>query len=177
MRLALPVAAAALAGCASTQHSVALPAHRQHPAAADARLSSPRPSARDQVITAYTGYWQAISAASDSRDPSRAAAILSAYVPAAAVAAIVANLRSQWARHEIADGQAVPHILSVRVRGGRAVVHDCLDLSRWLTENTRTGEIGGSYGNPRQNAVTTLAREHGRWVITNYTRVMLPCAQ
>jgi hypothetical protein len=175
-RSALPlVLAIAIAGCGA-QSSVALP-RKSGQLVAPAALNSPGQSARQQVIAAYTGYWQAFAAAMSSQNAARARAILAPYDSASATAQAVKADRRVWAAHETGYGSAVTHILGVRLTGSRALVHDCLDLSHFGAENVRTGRVvPASFGLPQLNSYVTLTRSAGRWLVTNTQPVEVPCA-
>src|SRR5260221_12045440 len=73
----------AVAGCGG-QASVALP-HRSGAPAVPAIVADPPLTVRQQVIAAYTGYWQALGQAVDTQNAARARAILAQYVPAASI--------------------------------------------------------------------------------------------
>jgi hypothetical protein len=55
-------------------------------------------------------------------------------------------------------------------------VHDCIDLSRTGFQNRKTGVIVGGLGQSHDYLITTLAREHGRWVVTGAIPVVRSCA-
>jgi len=134
---ALPlILALAVTGCAA-QHTVGLPAKSRQQTAPTA-LGGQTLTARQQVIAAYTGYWQAFAAAMSSQNAARARAIMAPYEPASAIAQTIKADRRVWAAHETAYGSAAPHILDVRMAGNRALVHDCLDLSHFGAQNTPT---------------------------------------
>ena len=165
----------AVAGCGAQAAKVALPVKsaRVHLAGATAPPASPRGLVRD----AYEGYWYATSKALASRDPARARAILAGYVPAHAVPALVKGLEGMWRRHEIGFGNPVFHIMSVKITGSRtAAVHDCLDLSHAGFQNTQTGQVVGGFGQSHEFMITTLALEHGRWLVTGAIPVVQSCA-
>lgn len=144
--------------------------------AAPASAASPRLTPRQQVIAAYTGYWQAYGAAMSSQNAARARAILAPYDEPAGVARAVAADQLVWAAHETAYGNAVTHILSVRVTGRRALLHDCLDLSQFGAVDTRTGRIvPESFGLPRLNFYITLVLSGRRWLLTDMQPVVVPC--
>ena len=162
-------------GCA-TQPSVPLP--RKSPdAAAPAALDNPGLTARQRVIAAYAGYWQAFAAAMSSQNAARARAILAPYDSPSAITQAVQADRRVWAAHETAYGGAVTHILDVRMTGNRALVHDCLDLSHFGAENLRTRRVvPESFGLPHLNFYVTVMRSGSRWLVTNMQPVEVPCA-
>lgn len=168
------ILAVAVTGCAA-QSTVALP-RKSGQVAAPAALSSPAATARQQVLAAYTGYWQAYAAAMSSQNAARARVILAPYEPASAVAQAVNADRRVWAAHETGYGSAVTHIMDVRVTGGRALVHDCLDLSHFGAENLQTGRVvPESFGLPHLNFYVTVMRSGSRWLVTNMQPVEVPC--
>jgi hypothetical protein len=57
-----------------------------------------------------------------------------------------------------------------------AAVHDCIDLSHTGFQNRRTGVIVGGLGQSHDYLITTLAIEHGRWVVTGAIPVVQSCA-
>jgi hypothetical protein len=171
---ALIAAAAATTGCGISPARVALPTKPVH--AARAAGVSAQLTAKQLVITAYEGYWQATSQALDSRSPARARVILAQYVPASAVPAIVRGLRAIWRQGEIGYGGPVFHIMKVTFRGtSSAAVHDCIDMSHTGFQNARTGEIVGGLGQAHDYLITTLVRVGGRWLVTGAIPVVRPC--
>jgi hypothetical protein len=164
----------AVAGCGG-QASVALP-HRSAAPAVPAAVTDPPLTVRQQVVAAYTGYWQALGQALDTQNAGRARAILAQYVPAADIPSLIRSLEADWAHGEIQYGSPVPHILGVHISGGRAAVHDCVDLSNAGVEDATTGQVVGSLGNPRVNLISTLALTHGKWLVTNQVPVVMSCA-
>jgi hypothetical protein len=167
--------AAALSGCGTGAADVALPVKPGPVHLAGAKAATP--SARDLVVAAYEGYWRATNEALASRDPARARAIMASYVPGDAIAALVKGLRALWARNEVGYGSPVFHILSVKITGrGTAAVHDCVDLSHTGFQNQQTGQVVGGFGQSHDFLITTLALEHGRWLVTGAIPVVQTCA-
>ncbi len=164
-----------LAGCGATAAPVRLPVRGPHATATSAAPA--HESARELVIGAYRGYWRATNNALDSRNPQRATEILAGYVPRTAVAALVNGLRRLWRRDEISYGEPVLHIMGVTFTGSRtAAVHDCIDMSHAGFQDWQTGQVVGGLGQPHDNLITTLALEHGRWLVTDAITVARPCA-
>src|SRR6266571_5646059 len=148
-----------LAGCAG-QASVALPPKTgvQSPA----RLAE-QVSQRQQVMDAYAGYWQASGEALNSGNARRASQILARYAPATALPGLIAALRQDWARHAVTDGVAVLHVISVKIRGGRATVHDCVDLSHArLPSGPDAPWLGGPLRKRRRRARRARQWRRGR---------------
>ncbi len=166
---------AVLLGCGTQAANVALlnkPGHVRVD-----RVTVARPSARELVIAAYESYWRATNEALASRDAARARAIIAGHVPARAVPSLVRGMRAIWRRDEIGYGSPVFHIMSVTITGrGRAAVHDCVDLSRMGFANQQTGQVVGAPGSSHDFLITTLALEHGRWLITGAIPVGQTCA-
>jgi hypothetical protein len=170
--------AALLAGCGTQAAApVALPAKSGSGHVRPASQKAVTPSEHDQVVAAYEGYWRATSAALASRDPRKASAIMTGYVPAHAIPALVRGLKTIWRRNEIGYGSPVFHILAVKITGhGTAAVHDCVDLSHTGFQNQQTGQIVGGFGQSHDFMITTLARERGRWLVTGAIPVVHSCA-
>lgn len=161
-----------LAGCAG-QASVVLPpkAGVQSPARLAEQLGQ-----RQQVMAAYAGYWQASDEALNSGNARRASQILARYAPATALPGLIAALRQDWARHAVTDGAPVLHVVSVKIRNGRATVHDCVDLSHAGLRSARTGRVfPHSFGSPRANYYASLVRQGGRWLVSNIVPVVALC--
>ncbi|MEP7024505.1 MAG: hypothetical protein ABJB47_12045 [Actinomycetota bacterium] len=168
------VLAVAAAGCVQGQSAVALPpkAASQAPAQAIAR----QPTAREQVVSAYTAYWQATDAAIDAGHTSAARAILAPHVLASSLPDILAVLQQDWAAHAVTDGQPVLHITSVSVSQGTAAVRDCIDLSHAGLQDARTGRaFPRSFGSARASYFASLVRRGGRWLVRNIVPVVAPC--
>jgi hypothetical protein len=167
----------AVVGCGG-QPAVALPHKAAGPAqapASPAALAGGPVSVHDQVVAAYTGYWQALGQALDTRDAARARAILAPYATPALIPSLISGFETDWVRDEIQYGSPVPHILSVRVAGRRAAVHDCADFSNAGVQSVSTGQVIGSLGNPRVNMISTLVLANGRWLVSDQVPVVLSC--
>jgi len=163
----------AVAGCGG-QPSVALP--RKSAALAVPAAAPGRPlTVREQVIAAYTGYWQALGQALDTQNAGRARAILAGYVSAASIGSLISSFEADWAQGEIQYGSPVSHIISVHITGSQAAVHDCADFSNAGVQDARTGQVVGGLGNPHVNLISTLVLTHGKWLVTNQVPVVLSC--
>jgi hypothetical protein len=171
----LPGAGLALGivGCGG-QAPAALP-HKSAGAAVPVALTGPRLSPQQQVIAAYNGYWQAIGQALDTQNAARAGVILASYTTAANIPSLIRGFETDWARGEVQYGAPVPHILSVRIAGNHAAVHDCADFSHAGVQSARTGQVVGSAGSSRVNMISTLVRTHGRWLVSNQVPVVSSC--
>jgi hypothetical protein len=163
----------AVAGCGS-QTPVALP-HKSAGTVAPVALAAPPQSAQQQVIAAYNGYWQALGQALDTQNAAKAGVILAFHVAAATIPSLIRGFETDWARGDVQYGAPVPHILSVRISGNHAAVHDCADFSRAGVQNARTGQVVGSLGSSRVNMISTLVRSHGRWLVSNQVPVVSSC--
>ncbi|HEY7144797.1 MAG TPA: hypothetical protein VH637_11155 [Streptosporangiaceae bacterium] len=169
------LAALAAVGCAS-QGSVVLPARQHDKAAQAAELANPQLTAREQVLTAYTGYWQANTAAVDAGNAAAARKLLARYMTPAALPGVLAALEPDWARHAVSSGSPVLHIQSVKVTGSRAVVHDCVDLSHAGLASARTGAVySRSFGSSHANYYADLVLTGHRWLVSNLVPVVAPC--
>jgi hypothetical protein len=166
---------ASLAACGNSQAQVTLP--KKAPSARLARVAPAPPSMRQLVITAYEGYWQATNQAINSASPAAARSLLTSYVPASAISGLVTGMKVLWQRGEQAFGAPVFHIVSVKMTGSKtAAVHDCIDLSHTGFQNRKTGQIIGGLGQSHDYLITTLALEHGRWLVTGAIPVVQSCA-
>jgi hypothetical protein len=167
-------AAFALAGCGS-QAAVALPGKTAPPTVPGAAAVQ-TPTTRDQIVAAYTGYWQALGQALDSRNSTQARVILATFAVPALIPSLVSGLETDWARGEIQYGAPVPHILSVQVTSGRATVHDCADFSHAGVQLAATGQVVGSLGNPRVNMISVLVLSGGKWLVNDQVPVVAACS-
>ena len=164
----------AVSGCGG-QATVALPPKAAPPTGVPVAVTDPPLTVREQVIAAYTGYWQALGQALDTQNAGRARAILAQYVPAVSIPSLISSFEADWAQGEIQYGSPVPHIISVHIAAGQAAVHDCADFSNAGVQDARTGQVVGSLGNPHVNLISTLVLTHGKWLVTNQVPVVLSC--
>lgn len=164
-----------LAACAGAASSVQLPS--KGASAHTTSVRNPRrPSTRDQVIAAFTGYNTALRAAGNSRSAARVRQLMRPYISSATITNLIRFDRSIWSKDEIFYGRVVYHILAVRVDGDHAFVHDCDNTSGSGLENASTGEVvRGSIGVSHQNIVTRLNLVDGRWLIGLQTIEDVPC--
>lgn len=165
--------AIAVAGCGG-QAPVSLP-HKSSGTAMPVALTGPRQNAQQQVVAAYNGYWQALGQALDTRSAAKAGVILASHATAASIQSLITGFKTDWARGEVQYGAPVPHILSVRITGDHAAVHDCADFSHAGVQNARSGQVVGSLGSSRVNMISTLVRAHGRWLVSNQVPVVSSC--
>jgi hypothetical protein len=166
----------ALTACGRSQAEVALPKRPAIAAHAVGGAAPAAPSVRQLVISAYEGYWTATNQAINSRDRATAKTVLAAHVPGGAVTRLLAGMTVLWQRHEMAFGGPVFHIKSVKLTGTKtAAVHDCIDLSHTGFQNRKTGQIVGGLGQSHDYLITTLALEHGHWLVTGAIPVVQAC--
>lgn len=126
----------------------------------------PAPTPRQLVLAAFAGYTAALHAADLSVNAARARPLLRPYLAAARISGVVQTERAIWAKGERFYGQAVLHVLSVRIDGRHAFVHDCDNTSAMGLQNATTGlPVTGSAGVPDDNVVTRLDLIHGRWLV------------
>jgi len=165
--------ALAVAGCGG-QGPVSLP-HKSSGAAVPVALTAPPQTPAQQVVAAYNGYWQALGQALDTQNAAKAGVILESHATAASISSLIRGFETDWARGEVQYGAPVPHILTVRIAGNHAAVHDCADFSHAGVQNARTGQLVGSLGSSRVNMISTLVRTHGRWLVSNQVPVVSSC--
>jgi hypothetical protein len=169
-------AATLLAACSGVAFHVELPA--KPTAAAPSESSGPAPATpRQEVLAALTGYTSALGRAERSRNDSVARKLLRPYLAGPRIGGLVAALSSIWARGDSFYGQDVLHILSVRIHGQRAFVHDCDYTSGMGLANAATGQVvPGSAGVQHANLVTRLDLVTGHWVVESQLPEAVPCA-
>ena len=173
-RLAGLTLALTAVGCAS-QASAGLPPKAQD-RASPAALTAPQPDPRAQVLAAYAGYWQATGAAVDAGQAGQARALLAPYLTPGAIRGVLAALRPDWAEHAVSAGSPVLHILSVKITGTRALVHDCTDLSQAGLADARTGRpYPRSFGSAHANFYADLVLSGSHWLVSNLVPVVAPC--
>jgi|HubBroStandDraft_1064217.scaffolds.fasta_scaffold03305_5 hypothetical protein len=165
----------AVAACGKGQADVVLPRKPAH--AQLAGIVPAPPSTRQVIVAAYENYWQATNQAVDSHNLATAKTILAAVVPPGVVPGLLKGMQALWQRDEMAFGAPVFHIVSVKITGsGTAAVHDCIDLSHTGFQNRKTGQIAGGLGQSHDYLITTLALEHGRWLVTGAFPVVQACS-
>jgi hypothetical protein len=172
MSLLLAPAVAACSGAAAEVH---LPPKAD--AATAAAVPSQAPQApRQQVVAALTGYVTALSQADRSRDTSAARQLLRPYLSASRIDGMIQTVSAIWARGESFYGSDELHILSVRVDGQHAFVHDCDNTSGMGLVDASGHPVPGSAGIPADNLVTRLDRTGGRWLVQFQLVEDVPCA-
>jgi hypothetical protein len=165
-----------LAACSGAAAEVQLPA-RPAAATSGAAATPTVLTSRQQVIAALTGYVTALSQAERSGSSAAARRILRPYLAANRIGGLVEAVSSIWARGDAFYGQDVLHVLSVRIEGRRAFVHDCDDTSGMGLEYGASGQtVPGSSGVAHENVVTRLELAGGRWKVASQLPEDVPCA-
>jgi hypothetical protein len=164
-----------LAACSGAAAQVQLPP-RPAKAKADA-IAAPAPVApQQQVVAALTGYTNALGQADKSKDPALARQLLRPYLAPGRISGLVSAVRSIWARGENFYGQDELHVLSVRIDGKHAFVHDCDNTSGMGLETPAGQPVPGSAGVPEDNLVTRLDLVGGHWLVEFQLIEDVPCA-
>lgn len=169
----------ALAACSGAAAQVQLPARA-------ANASAQRPAAvskqqavapRQLVVGALTAYTGALSQADKSGSEAEARRLLQPYLAADRVNGLVRAVDAIWTRGDRFYGQDVLHVLSVRINGSHAFVHDCDDTSGMGLQRVTTGEtVPGSTGVTHANIVTSLKLVKGHWLVQFQLPEDVPCA-
>lgn len=169
----------ALAACSGAVIEAKLPAKAANAAAArPAAASAPRTvPVRQQVIGALTAYTGALSQADKSGSNTAARRLLLPYLAASRINGLVHAVSAIWASGDRFYGQDVLHVLSVRIDGSHAFVHDCDNTSGMGLENATTGQtVPGSAGVARANIVSSLELVKGHWLVQFQLPEDVPCA-
>jgi len=137
----------------------------------------PSPAAAAQVIAAYTAFVAALTAA-EPQSQARAAAMLAPYAAQSYLGHVLAQMAWYRARDEVSWGYLVPHVTSVQITGGQAVVRDCQDASNaWLVSTVTGQAIPGTAGSARTYLIAVLVRGgDGRWRLTLLAHLAGPCS-
>lgn len=176
-----PVLAAAcvlpvLAACGGAAARVQLPAQRASAQAADGAAAGAPATPQQQVTVALTGYTTALGQAEQSKSVTRARLLLRPYVTASRIGGLVDAVSAFWARGDNFYGQDALHILSVRVAGRHAFVHECDNTSSMGLASAATGQaVPGSAGIPAANLVTRLDLVGGHWLVDSQLPEDVPC--
>jgi hypothetical protein len=134
-------------------------------------------TSRQQVIATLGAYVTALSQAERSRSRAAARRILRPHLAADRIAGLVQAVSAIWARGDAFYGQDVLHVLSVRVEGRRAFVHDCDNTSGMGLEYAASGQsVPGSSGVKHANVVTRLQLVRGHWQVESQLPEDVPCA-
>jgi len=165
-----------LVACSGVASRVALPA--KSAARIPAPLSGPvSGTPRQQVAAALAGYTDALSRAEQSRSDVLARALLRPYLAASRIRGMVDAIRAIWSRGDGFYGTDVLHILTVRIDGRRAFVHECDNTSGMgLTSESSGQVVPGSAGVEHANLITRLDLVARHWVVESQLPEDVPCA-
>lgn len=164
----------AVSACSGGPAQVRLPP--KSPAATPAASVQDAPPPRQRVLAAFAGYTAALHAADLSANAARARRLLRRYLAAARIAGVVQTERGIWAKGDRFFGLPVLHVLSVRIDGRHAFVHDCDDTSAMGLQNATTGRpVPGTAGIPDDNIVTRLDLVRGQWIVDFQLIEDVPC--
>lgn len=167
--------APALAACSSAASRVQLPAKAAAPVSA-APGPPPALTARQRVIGALVGYTAALGQAEQSRSGAAARRLLHPYLAANRIGGLVRAISTIWASGEAFYGQDVLHVLTVRIEGRRALVHECDNTSGMGLQNAVSGRaVPGSSGVAHDNLVTRLELTRGQWLVESQLPEDVPC--
>jgi hypothetical protein len=135
------------------------------------------PTVEAQVIEAYTGYFPVVQEA-EPLPESRAARLLAPWAAQPYLRQVLEQMTRARMEGEVAWGQVTPHVTSVEISGGHAVVRDCQDAhAAWLVSSATSQAIPGSTGSPHTYLIAALARStDGRWRLTWLAHVAGPCS-
>jgi hypothetical protein len=164
-----------LAACAGAAAQVKLPPKPAKATAAVAASPASLPP-RQQVVAALTGYVSALGQADKSKDPATARRLLGPYLAAGRIGGLVQAVSGIWAKGESFYGQDELHVLSVRISGRHAFVHDCDNTSGMGLEDAAGQPLPGTAGVPAANLVTRLDLVGGRWLVEFQLIEDVPCA-
>ena len=169
----------ALAACSGAALPAKLPARAAN-AAAERPAAASKPGMvrpREQVIGALAAYTGALSEADKSGSKTEARRLLQPYLAASRINGLVRTVSAIWASGDRFYGQDVLHVLSVRIDGSHAFVHDCDNTSGMGLENATTGQtVPGSVGVARTNIVSSLELVQGHWLVQFQLPEDVPCA-
>jgi hypothetical protein len=164
----------AVAGCSGAAGQVQLP-----PRSADATptaIVQRAPTQRQRVLAAFAGYTAALHAADLSGNATLARRLLRPYLAAPRIRGVVQTERGIWAKGERFYGQPVQHVLSVRVDGRHAFVHNCDNTSAMGLQSAATRlPVPGTGGVPDANIITRLNLVRGHWIVSFQLIEDVPC--
>jgi hypothetical protein len=164
-----------LAACSGAAAQVQLP--RKPVVKAAAIRNQPVMTQQQQVISALTGYTAALGEADKSMSAVQARQLLRPYLAPGRIDGLVQAVSEIWARGENFYGQDVLHVLSVRIEGRHAFVHDCDNTSDMGLEDAAAGQaVPGSAGVLHDNLITRLDFVGGHWLVEFQLVEDVPCA-
>jgi hypothetical protein len=143
----------------------------------NATTRPPSPAEAAQVIAAYTAFFPALTAA-EPQSQARAAAILAPYAAQPYLGHVLAQTAWYRAHDEVAWGYLIPHVISVQITGGQAIVRDCQDASNaWVVSTVTDQIIPGTVGYVRTYLVAVLSRgSDGQWRLALLAHLAGPCS-
>jgi hypothetical protein len=168
----LTVALAACSGAAAQVRLPPKPARTPVPAIARAAPATPA----QQAAAALAGYVGALGQAGKARKAALARDLLRPYLAGDRISGVVGALSAIWAKGDTFYGQDVMHVLSVRVQGRRAFVHDCDNTSGMGLDDPAGQPVPGSAGVPADNVVTRLDLTGCHWLVEFQLIEDVPCA-
>ena len=130
----------------------------------NAVAAAPSPAATAQIVAAYTAFFPALTAA-EPQSQARAAAILAPYATQPYLGHVLMQMAWYQAHDEVSWGYVTPHLTSVQITGGQAIVRDCQDASNaWLVSTVTGRVIPGTVGYVRTYLIAVLTcGSDGRW--------------
>jgi hypothetical protein len=166
-----------LAACSGAAAQVQLPAKAANAGAQwPAAVSKQQVAPREQVVGALTAYTGALSQADKSGSEAEARQLLQPYLAPRRIDGMVRAVDAIWTSGERFYGQDVLHVLSVRINGSHAFVHDCDNTSGMGLQNASTGQtVPGSAGVAHANIVTSLELVKGHWLVQFQLPEDVPC--
>ena len=168
-----------LAACSGAAAQVQLPARTADAGAQRPTAVSQQQKAapRQQVVGALTAYTGALSQADKSGSEADARRLLQPYLAPSRINGLVRAVDAIWTSGDRFYGQDVLHVLSVRINGSHAFVHDCDNTSGMGLQNATTGQtVPGSGGVAHANIVTSLKLVNGHWLVQFQLPEDVPCA-
>jgi hypothetical protein len=143
----------------------------------NAEVAPLSPAAAAEVIAAYSAFFPALTAA-EPQSQARAAATLAPYATQPYLGHVLAQMAWYRAHDEVAWGYLIPHVTSVQITAGQAIVRDCQNASNAWLVSTATGQvIPGTVGCVRTYLVAVLTRgSGGRWRLALLAHVAGPCS-
>jgi hypothetical protein len=135
------------------------------------------PAVEAQVIAAYTGYFP-VAEEAEPLPGSRAARLLAPWAAQPYLGQVLEQMTRARTDGEVAWGQVTPHVTSVEISSGHAVVRDCQDAhAAWLVSSVTGQAIPGSAGSSHTYLIAALARgTDGRWRLTWLAHAPGPCS-
>jgi hypothetical protein len=164
---------ALLSACSGTSQLQVAQAARSSPAVS----AESSPAVESQVIAAYTGYFPVLQEA-EPLPGDRAARLLAPFAAQPYLSQVLEQMTRARTEGEVAWGSVAPHVTSVEINGGHAVVRDCQDAhAAWLVSSATGQAIPGSTGSTHTYLIAALARgTDDRWRLTWLAHAAGPCS-